>query len=428
MLLLAALVLAQTISGWNQADEDHYTRYELLEPSSSSFRILYEVTASTAGATRYWNPIRPGSVATDERVFNPENGARLPFEVVTGEVARRNGHARAALDTEYIQVTLPRAVPQGGGIRLLIDKTYKDPKSYFVDAATGEIVFTRSLGIRRNAVVLPGGYEIVACNTPSQIATEADGRVRASYLSAGPDAVSFALRGRKVDFAATPAAPAAGPPAAASAAPATPSAPATRGPALPPPPSADRRLVERARQDREIVYFLHPPETHAFSLYHDVTIRDVGRSTYLNVVRAGSTVSDPSAVNLDTGEALSVETLKGDAITKASIDIGEPVTARSEVVVIRFPAVRAGTSVRLRIRETYTDPARYRVDGGLLVWDRSFGRPYNDVVLPAGYALAASAVPATVSAADDGRVRLAFVNPRNDEISVLILARRRRLP
>ena len=30
-----------------------------------------------------------------------------------------------------------------------------------------------------------------------------------------------------------------------------------------------RRLSERAHQDREIVYFLQPPETHAFDLYHD---------------------------------------------------------------------------------------------------------------------------------------------------------------
>ena len=31
------------------------------------------------------------------------------------------------------------------------------------------------------------------------------------------------------------------------------------------------RLDERAHQDREIVYLLQQPETHAFSLYHDYT-------------------------------------------------------------------------------------------------------------------------------------------------------------
>ncbi len=184
------------------------------------------------------------------------------------------------------------------------------------------------------------------------------------------------------------------------------------------------RVSERAFQDREIVYFLKDPPTHAFSLYHDYTERREGTDQYLNIVRAGSTVSDPSARNLDTGEALKVETLKGEAITKAGIDIGEPVIPGSEVVVIRFPPVKKGASVRLRIEETYTDPARYGVVDGQLMWNRSFGRPRNDVVLPAGWRVTTSSIPATVTLTDDGRVRLAFVNPRPDSIEVFVKARR----
>jgi hypothetical protein len=186
------------------------------------------------------------------------------------------------------------------------------------------------------------------------------------------------------------------------------------------------RLVERARQDREIVYMLRQPDTHAFDLYHDFTETSVGMDRYLNVVRQGSTVSDPSARILDTGETLKAEILKGAAITTAGLDIGEPVRADSEVVVIRFPAVARGSSLRLRISETYTDPVRYRLEGDELVWDRAFGRPRNAVVLPAGWALTASSIPATISQTDDGRIRLDFVNPRPDEIAVLIKARRRR--
>lgn len=187
----------------------------------------------------------------------------------------------------------------------------------------------------------------------------------------------------------------------------------------------DPAFSERARQDREIVYFLQPPETHSFDLYHDVTIKDVGRSTYINVVRAGSKVSRPSAVCLDTGEPLKVETLKGDGITKAEVDIGEPVRPDSEAAVVRFPAVAAGTTTRIRIRETYTDPSRYRMEGDLLVWDRSFGRPRNAVILPAGYALVGSSFPAKISLTDDNRIRLDFDNPRNDEVRALIHARKR---
>ena len=185
------------------------------------------------------------------------------------------------------------------------------------------------------------------------------------------------------------------------------------------------RLAERAHQDREIVYFLREPDTHAFDLYHDYTETREGMDRYVNVVRQGSTVANPGARILDTGEELKPEILKGEAITAARLDIGEPVRPDSEIVLIRFPPVARGASVRLRISETYTDPARYKMEGDELVWDRSFGRPRNAVVLPAGWMLTASAIPATITMTEDGRIRLDFVNPRPDEIAVLIKARRR---
>jgi hypothetical protein len=194
-----------------------------------------------------------------------------------------------------------------------------------------------------------------------------------------------------------------------------------------PPLGANRasRLSERARQDREIVYFLQQPETHAFDLYHDYTESRPGVDRYLNVVRGGSAVSSPSALILDTGERLVVETLEGARITEARIDIGEPVTDQSGVVVIRFAPVKQGQSVRLRISETYTDAGRYGVVGDELVWDRAFGRPANAMVLPQGWYLTNCSIPATVSLQADGRVRLDFINPRNDNIEVLVTAKRR---
>jgi len=87
--------------------------------------------------------------------------------------------------------------------------------------------------------------------------------------------------------------------------------------------------------------------------------------------------------------------------------------------------VKAGQSIRLRMSETYTDTARYKLVGDELVWDRGFGRPANAVVLPTGWVLTNSSIPATVTTLPDGRVRLDFINPRPDEIQVLITARRR---
>lgn len=198
--------------------------------------------------------------------------------------------------------------------------------------------------------------------------------------------------------------------------------------ALSPALAQDRRaarLTERAHQDREIVYWLRAPETHAFDLCHDLSEAKEGADHYLNVVRRGSTASDPRARVLDTGEPLRVETLKGEAIRAAGIEIGEPIEPDSEVVVIRFPKLAAGRTLRLRICETYTDAGRYGLASGELVFDRSFGRTRNAVVLPAGYYLTNSAIPATVSETEDGRVRLDFSNARPDEIAVLITARQR---
>ncbi len=71
-----------------QTETDEYTRYELLDPATASFKIYYEVTATTAGAKVFYNPIRKGSVASDESVYDAMSGAPLQFQVVSGP--RRN--------------------------------------------------------------------------------------------------------------------------------------------------------------------------------------------------------------------------------------------------------------------------------------------------------------------------------------------------
>jgi hypothetical protein len=378
-------------------EEDEYSRYELLEPDSAQFHILFEVTAIEPGATVYFNPIRKGSAASSESVRDRATSQPLPFEEVTGEEARASGLPDADLSMSYIRIHLPRPVPKEGGIRLLIEKTYKDPQSYQKKGNDPDtrIVFTRTLGIRRNSIVLPAGYELTACNAPAQVLPEPDGRFSVSFMHPGPDAFPLVIEARRTA--------------------------ATQAPSSEP----SERLSERAHQDREIVYFLQPPETHAFDLYHDYTESRPGVDRYLNVVRAGSTASRPSARNLDTGETLQVETLRGDALPKSGVGDDEEIPPDADVVVAHFTPVPPGGSVRLRISETYTDPKSYRQEGDELAFDRTLGRPRNAVVLPAGWLLTASSIPAQVSETSDGRIRLDFLNPRPDEIAVLIKARRR---
>jgi hypothetical protein len=393
---------------------DDYTRYELLAPDSAQFKITYDVTATRPGARLFFNVIRKGSEASDEAVFDLMTGQPLPWKVVTGAEARAAGQQNADLDANYIQVTLARPVPPGGETRLRIVKTYRDAKSYYREG--DGIVFNRGLGIKRNAVVLPPGFDVVACNVPSQVRTEGDGRIAVSFLNAYPVEAPLVVKARPLPPRA---------PAAAGGGGSTPERPQARPAPAASAGSMASRLSERARQDREIVYFLQQPDTHAFALYHDYTESRPGVGAYYNVVRAGSKASNPAARLLDTGEPLKVETVKGSELVAAKVDVGEPLAPDAEVVVIRFPPVQAGQSVRLRISETYADAGRYYMDGDEFVWDRALGRPRNAVVLPAGWYLTASSVPAVVTTTDDGRVRLDLDNPRTDEIAVLVKGKRR---
>ena len=394
-----------------QTETDEYTRYELLSPESASFAIRYEVTATAAGARYYFNPIRKGSVASGESVVDVMTGLPLQFEVVSGKEAAQDRLMKSEdTSVDYIKVHLRRAVPPDGQARLLILKTYKDAKSYFREGDT--VVFNRSLSIPRNSVVLPAGYELVSCNVASQVLAEPDGRVVVSFMNGSGAEAPLVVKGKLGAQTGAGAVPQA--------------AGARKSWESPFEGETEKdRLSERAHEDREIVYFLQQPETHAFRLYHDYTESRSGVDKYFNIVRTGSKVSDPSAYVLDTGEKLATQTMSDVQLASAKIDVGEPVAADAQVVVIAFPPVKPGQSLRMRISETYTAPASYRLEGDELLFDRSLGRPRNAVVLPEGWYLTASSIPAKITQMEDGRTRLDFWNGRPDGVDVLIKAKRR---
>jgi hypothetical protein len=394
-----------------QTEADAYTQYELLAPETASFRISYEVTATTAGARFYYNPIRKGSVASDESVYDAMSGTPLHFEVVSGAEARKDPlMAEADAETRYIKVILARPVPEHGEGRLLILKTYRDEKSYYRDGEA--VVFNRPLGVPRNKVVLPAGYEVVGLNVPSQILTQPDGRVAISFMHAGAGEAPLVLRAIRDAQTGAAAVPRA---ATAQRSWESPFAGETE----------QERLSERAHQDREIVYFLQPPETHSFILYHDYTETRAGVNGYANVVRAGSTASHPAAAVLDTGEQLATREMSGAELAASKVNTGETVPPTARVVVIPFATIQTGQTLRLRVTETYTAPVSYRLEGDELVFDRSLGRPRNAVVLPSGWYCSFSAAPASVTQLPDGRVRLDYWDDRPEAVDVLLKARRR---
>ena len=182
---------------------------------------------------------------------------------------------------------------------------------------------------------------------------------------------------------------------------------------------------ERAYQDREILYELQAPETHAFRITHDYTVRTVGEKYYFNVVRAGSHVTDPESVDLDSGENLKWETIDGKTAKDRKLAVGEVKDDTEIVVTYLARALAAGATNRIRLKETYVDAKSLYLDGDELVWDRTFGRLRNTVVLPPGWYLSALSSPAMIQTLPDGRVSIYVVNPRNDDVRVYLRARMR---
>jgi hypothetical protein len=177
---------------------DEYTLYELLPPETHQFAITYDVTATHEGAQFFFNPIRPGSTASKERIIERSTGKDLKFEVVSGKDAKPSGLVPPQTpDTaQFIKVYLPGPVPKGGQTRIRIYKTYTDAASYYLK--DGQLVFDRPFGIKRNEVVLPQGWEIVGCTSPAIVSTDSDGHVRVSFVNDRDDQLPVKIVARRL--------------------------------------------------------------------------------------------------------------------------------------------------------------------------------------------------------------------------------------
>jgi hypothetical protein len=192
ILAIVLLISASAIAA------DEFTLYDLLPPETHQFAITYDVTATREGSPFFLNPIRPGSVATKERVIERSSGKELQFETVSGKDAKAAGVAPAETPdkAEFLKVHLRGPVPKDGETRIRIFKTYTDPASYTL--TDGQLVFIRPLGIKRNVILLPKGWELVECGSPAIISTETDGRIRVSFLNDRDDQLPVKIIARRL--------------------------------------------------------------------------------------------------------------------------------------------------------------------------------------------------------------------------------------
>lgn len=333
---------------------DDYTEYHLLAPGTHQFHIVYLLNQRQPGLTYVLNQTRSGSEGSGISVSDPRTGAPLKFDYLTGkELAEQGVRGRLNAGEHYIRAHLPRPVPSGGEGRVRIEKTYKDEKSYFGDGET--ITFARSLGIGRNAIILPAGYKLVSSNVSGIVESLEDGRLRVSFENINSYASDVTIRAAK-------------------------SASATymhfgggRTPA-----SDVRKTLYELRADGILAI------THQFL------------------------ASGPRpAVFGNYGPAASMRAFDMDLGRDVEIT---PPASREEVPMLA-PASEKVLTSQIRITNTFNDP-KLVFHAQHLEWSRDLNEPRSTIVLPPGYELSQASMPVTMGTLADGRVYLQVVNNR----------------
>lgn len=189
---------------------------------------------------------------------------------------------------------------------------------------------------------------------------------------------------------------------------------------------AQPESFHRAEQDRTISYWLLDPATHQFRISHDFTVTRIGQKYVHSFVRKGSLVSpDAAMIDLDSGKPLKTYTVPGKDVNALGY---YPEKVEPDSVAVQGDLdhpIAEGQSTRIRVQETYTDPAGYVIKDGELIWTRTLGRPVNYVTLPAGWMLTSVNTPAVITLDEEGRIKLRFTNARNGDLAIEIKARPR---
>lgn len=341
--------------------QDAYTEYALLEPGSESFRIRFLPEEARVGATELVNATRGGSEGGDIEVFDPRTGLPLEFT-----------YAQQGNDPEShaIRAKLPRPVPEGGIGRVLIYKTYKDPRTYMMNG--DDIVWVRSLSGYRLGVVLPKGYAFISSNVAAQLAPTPDGRLKLAFANPSGQANPVTIHARKTSAAF--AAPRAAAP-------------------------------DVFFDDVKTLYDLDDPATgrvrveQIYSDYRRGAEASLDSLAYLRLANL-------QVVDLDTAKTLTPRTAGG----RTTVGLEVPITNDRQ-------------SAHLKLTGTI-EKEGYTLTNDVLVFERALHGLRNTVLLPAGWELETASQSGTIGSYR-GRTFVAFINLNaENNYKVLIRARR----
>ena len=342
--------------------QDAYTEYAILDPGSEAFRIKFLPEETRAGATELVNATRGGSEGSDIEVYDPRTGKPLKFT-----------YQDEGQDTHAIHAQLPIPVPEGGVGRVLIYKTYKDPRTYMMHG--DDIVWVRSLSGYRLGVLLPKGFAFISSNVAAQLTTAADGRLKIAFANPSGQSNPVTIHARKTTATFAP-----------------------------------RKDTDMFFDDVKTLYELGDPPQGAEAgrvrveqIYSDYRKGDKATIDSL----AYLPLQDLRVVDLDTAKALAPAKERGATIVRLDV-----------------PIVDEKQSAHLKITGTLADSG-YKVTDGELVFDRTLHGLRNTVLLPAGWDVAAVSQSGTIGTYQDRMfVSLINLNAENG-YRVTIRARKR---
>lgn len=340
--------------------QDAYTEYALLEPGSESFRIRF-LPEARPGATELTNETRGGSEGTGVEVYDPRTGKPLKFvyEPIPNDP---EGHR--------IRATLPMQVPEGGIGRVLIYKTYKDPRTYMMNG--NDIVWVRSLSGYRLGVILPPGFAFISSNVAAQLTTTADGRLKLAFANPSGQSNPVTIHARRTTATFTPSA-----------------------------------FEDMFFDDVKTLYDLDAPETGRITveqIYSDYRKGERARLDSLSYLP----LQDLEVVDLDTAKTLT------------------PVKeGKATVVKLDVPIVDDRQSAHLKITGTLKG-AGYTLVNGELLLQRTMKGLRNTVLLPKGWEVSGVSQSGTIGTdRASGRAFVSLIN-LNSENSYAVTIRARK--
>ena len=340
--------------------QDAYTEYEILKPGSEEFRIKFLPEESKVGATELVNATRGGSEGSGVEVYDPRTGKPLTF-TYQQEGSDPENHA--------IHAKLPIPVPQGGVGRVLIYKTYKDPRTYTMHGE--DIVWVRSLSGYRLGVLLPKGFAFISSNVAAQLTTVAGGQLKLAFANPSGQSNPVTIHARKTTATFLP-----------------------------------RGDNDMFFDDVKTLYYLEAPEAGRIKVEQTYSDYRKGSRAQLDTL-AQLPLQDLKVTDLDTGKAFS--TAKDGAVAFVKLDL---------------PIVDDKQSAHIRITGEFRDPI-YKVIDGELIFDRVLYGLRNTIVLPMGWEVSAISQSGTIGTYE-GRTFVSLINLNGENNYRMTLRARRR--